>query len=198
MAISTIQYEDIFKSNHKSLCRLANRIVNDKAGAEDIVQDVFLKVWNSRDSIQSDQPIGGYLYTATTNAALNYLENLSRLQKFRKEYKASNSENVSQHTSLKELQAEFQKALSLLPPKCRVVFVLSRFEGLRYKQIAEQLNISLKTVEGQMGKALEILREELKPFLTREFLIVAATSGLSFLLHFLSLFFIILIIQQNF
>lgn len=198
MSISTIQYEELFRSNHKNLCRLANRIVNDKAGAEDIVQDIFLKVWNSRDSIQTDRPLDGYLYTATTNAALNYLESLNRLNKFRKEFQPSNTENASQNITSKELQAEFQKALDRLPPKCKVIFALSRFEELRYKQIAEQLNISIKTVENQMGKALEIMREELRPFLTREFLIVAATVGLSALLRFLSLFLIILQIGQNF
>lgn len=188
MSISTIQYEELFTSNHKNLCRLANRIVNNKAGAEDIVQDVFLKVWNSRETIQTDRPLEGYLYTATTNAALNYLESLSRLNKFRKEFVPANEEGTSQNISVKELQAEFQKALDRLPPKCKVIFILSRFEGQRYKQIAEQLNISVKTVENQMGKALEIMREELKPFLTREFLVVAATAGLSALLRFLSLF----------
>lgn len=180
------------------MCRLANRIVNDRAGAEDIVQDVFLKVWNSRDNIQTDRPLEGYLYTATTNASLNYLDSLSRLNKFRKEFRPSTEEKTSQNISLKELQLEVQKALDRLPPKCKVIFVLSRFEELRYKQIAEHLNISVKTVENQMGKALEIMREELKPFLTREFLIVAATAGLSALLHFLSLLFIILLVKQNF
>ena len=198
MAISTIQYEELFRSNHQNMCRLANRIVNDRAGAEDIVQDVFLKVWNSRDTIQTDRPLGGYLFTATTNAALNYLESISRLNKYRKDYQSSNEEKTSQNISLKELQSEVHKALDRLPPKCKVIFVLSRFEELRYKQIAEHLNISVKTVENQMGKALEIMREELKPFLTREFLIVAATAGLSALLHFLSLLFIILLIKQNF
>lgn len=198
MSISTIQYEELFRSNHKNMCRLANRIVNDRAGAEDIVQDVFLKVWNSRDNIQTDRSLEGYLYTATTNASLNYLDSLSRRNKFRQEFRPATEEKTSQNISLKELQSEVQKALNRLPPKCKVIFVLSRFEELRYKQIAEHLNVSVKTVENQMGKALEIMREELKPFLTREFLIVAATAGLSALLHFLSLFLIILQIGQNF
>lgn len=190
MSISITDFEQLFRSNHKNLCRTANYIVNDHAGAEDIVQDAFLNVWNLRDSIQPESLVG-YLYRATTNGALNYIEKSKRFSKFTSELKPSVQPDVSAHISEKELQASIQKALDKLPPKCKVVFVLSRFQQMRYKEIARHLDISVKTVENQMGKALEIMREELKPYLTREFLIIAVSAGITALLHILSLLFII-------
>lgn len=85
----------------------------------------------------------------------------------------------------RELEQKITQAVNNLPPKCKAVFVLSRYEGLKYKQIAEHLDISVKTVENQMGSALQKLRDELKPYLTREFLMMMIVIGLAcFLLAF--------------
>ncbi|MES2764056.1 MAG: RNA polymerase sigma-70 factor [Bacteroidota bacterium] len=186
MPISISDFEELFKSNHKSLCRIANHIVNDRAGAEDIVQDVFLKVWNLRDTITTESLVG-YLYRATTNGSLNYIESGKRFNRITNEIIPSTYVDPSTAITQKELESHIQKALDALPPKCKVIFVLSRFEGMRYKQIAGHLEISVKTVENQMGKALGMMREELKPFLTREFLILVITAGVSVLLRFFPL-----------
>lgn len=190
MSISVSDFEHLFKSNHKNLCRTANYIVNDRAGAEDIVQDAFLKVWNLRDSIQPESLVG-YLYRATTNGALNYIERSRRLSRLVNELKPSVQPDVSTGVTEKELRDSIQKGLDKLPPKCKVIFVLSRFEQMRYKEIAQHLDISIKTVENQMGKALELMREELKPYLTREFLVIAISAGIAALFHILSLLLII-------
>lgn len=190
MSISVSDFEHLFRSNHKSLCRTANYIVNDHDGAEDIVQDAFLNVWNLRDSIQPESLVG-YLYRATTNGALNYIEKNKRFSQFIGELKPVVQPDGSTALAEKELKASIQKAMDKLPPKCKVIFVLSRFGQMRYKQIALHLDISVKTVENQMGKALEIMREELKPFLTKEFLVIAISAGLTALFHFLSLLLIV-------
>lgn len=165
MPISPDDFEKLFKANHKDLCRLAKRIVNDSENAQDIVQDVFVKVWNLRDSLHTTS-LKSYLYSATTNTSLNYLEKNKKTEKISS--LKIESLTASQHPNTKELENLVDKAIEKLPPRCKVIFILNRFEGLRYKQIAETLNISQKTVENQMGKALRIMHEELKTYLSLE------------------------------
>ncbi|MEW6469931.1 MAG: RNA polymerase sigma-70 factor [Bacteroidota bacterium] len=199
MPLSVSEFEDLFRSSHRSMCLVAYRIVNDRNFAEDIVQDVFLRLWKNRDEINIETSYKNYLHKATANASLNLLENNKRLLRYKLEavHTSVTEENTSKTISLKELELYIQKALHRLPPKCRTIFVLSRYEGLRYKQIAECLGISVKTVESQMGKALEIMRGELKPFLTREFLITAISVGISALLHFSSILLIMALLRSS-
>ena len=199
MPVSPVEFEQLFKSNHKSLCNVANRIVNDRNFAEDIVQDVFLKLWNLRNEINIETSIKAYLHKATANTSLNFIQKQNRILIYKEEIKhttSSSEDNTSQTISLKELESHIQNALLRLPPKCKAIFVLSRYEEMRYKQIAEYFDISVKTVETQMGKALQIMREELKPFLTREFLVTAISVGISALLHFLSIISIIMLFRS--
>lgn len=179
MALSTTEFEQLFKSNHKRLCLLANRIVNDTSEAKDIVQEVFIKVWHHKDNL-TNESLDSYLYKATTNTALNYLEKGNKFEKLNSDLNYHCSSLTDQTISVKELENYVLKALNKLPPKCRVIFALNRFEGLRYKEIAEHLDISIKTVENQMGKALQIMREELKPYLTNEFLLFIVAAGFLF------------------
>lgn len=159
------------------LFRLAFRLVREEEAAQDLVQNVFLQLWKKRQEIEFGPATKSYLYKATTHAALNYLEQqkrrLMRHQEITKSAPQETTEDL-ESLALQELQVHIQQAIDRLPPKCRVIFLLSRQEGLPYKQIAEQLDLSLKTVENQMGIALEKLRQDLKPFLTREFLLMIA------------------------
>lgn len=151
------------------LYRLAFRLVRDKAAAEDLVQDVFFQVWKNRDSLDWGPAMQSYLYKATTHAALNYLESNKRKTFIHQQIQKHTTEEAevdSESVTTTELQAHIQRAIDRLPPKCRVIFLLNREEGLKYKQIAEQLDLSLKTVENQMGIALEKLRQDLKPFIS--------------------------------
>lgn len=201
MTLSVSEYENMFNSNHKRLCNAAYRIINNKASAEDIVQNVFLKLWQQRNEINVQTSLGGYVYKATINACLNYLETNKRHLKYVDEIKTTINpfeENTSNKISIKELETLIERTLMNLPPKCRAVFILNRYEGMRYKEIAEHLDISVNTVENQMVKALSIMREGLKPYLTKEFLIISISAGVSALLQFLSLFVIILLFQNAF
>ncbi|MDO8998433.1 MAG: RNA polymerase sigma-70 factor [Bacteroidota bacterium] len=199
MTLSVSEYEELFKSNHKKLCNTAYRITHDKDSAKDIVQNVFLKLWDKRNEINIGTSIEGYLYKSTSNASINYLETNKRHLSYVKEIKftaSASEETASKNITLKELESLIEQSLLTLPPKCRAIFILNRYDGMRYKQIAEHLDISVNTVENQMVKALSIMREELKPYLTKEFLIISISAGISALLQFLSLMIVIMLFKS--
>ena len=168
-----IDIEFLFKEHYAHLHRVALRVVNDSDIANDVVQDVFLNVWKNRDSIKIGTTIEGYLVKSTVNKAINTLE------KNKKHLKVSlNDQNELKEalTSSKENDFDFElfqgvvyQVLETLPPKCQAIFKLSRFEEMKYKEIAEQLDISIKTVENQMSIALKRLNSELKPRLKNNF-----------------------------
>ncbi len=163
--------EKIFRAHHNMLCKVAYTIVKDKSTAEDIVQDVFLNLWRKREELVIDSNLKGYLYRAVSNSCLNHLQSYHK-------------RNIKPHESFDEhalgvsitedtidynrLDEAIHRAIDHLPPRCRIIFAMSRFEGLKQQQIADALNVSIKTVENQMGIALVKLREELKPFLKKE------------------------------
>jgi RNA polymerase sigma-70 factor (ECF subfamily) len=166
--------EGLFKSHYKALCNTANRIIKDRDAAEDIVQDVFIKLWNKKDEINIDSSIKGYLFKAITNASLNYLES-NKISKFKVEIDHA-TESVfatdeSNDMVTQELAQRLEQAIDALPPKCKAIFVLSRYEEMKYQEIATHLDISIKTVENQMGIALEKIRTSMAPYLKGEFLL---------------------------
>lgn len=162
-------YEGVYKQYFQGLYAYAYSILGDDLQAEEIVQQLFLKLWEKKESLQIETSLQAYLYKAVYFQSLNYIKHL----KVRKEYqqhtvfqmKQSTSERADQKVDLKFLEARFRKALSELPEQCRTVFQLSRFDALKYREIAAQLGISEKTVENHMGKALRILRVKLADFL---------------------------------
>jgi len=182
---SIMTFEEIFKMHYKALCNAANKILDDKDASEDVVQDVFLKLWSKRNELSVIQSIKSYLYRATINTSLNYLESNKKIIRLQ-DSEFTTAVNGGEELQHKELETKINEAINQLPPKCKVIFVLSRYEGMKYQQIADHLEISIKTVENQMGKALQMLRERLKPFLTHEFIAIATTVGLAALLSFLS------------
>ncbi len=163
--------ESVFRAHHKMLCKVAYAIVKDKSTAEDIVQDVFLTIWKKRKELIIDSNLKGYLYRAVSNSCLNHLQSYHKRNI--KPYEEFNEQALGSfvpHDSIDydRLDAAIQKAIDNLPPRCKVIFVLSRFDGLKYSQIAATLNVSVKTVENQMGIALLKLREELHHFLKKD------------------------------
>lgn len=156
-------FEAVFRQFYTPLCKTVYRISLDKQATEDIVQDLFVKLWNTKDSVSINTSLKSYLYRAAINATFNYLEKNKKLIALEAglEHFEPASNTVDEQLAFKELQDLTEKALNALPPACRTVFVLSREEELSYKEIAEMLNISVKTVENQMIKALRIIREKL-------------------------------------
>lgn len=186
-AASITSFEETFKLHYKALCNAANKILDDKDASEDVVQDVFLKLWAKKEDTAIIQSIKSYLYRATINTSLNYLESNKKVIRLQPADELKQFVNAGEELQHKELEVKINEAINQLPPKCKVIFVLSRYEGMKYQQIADHLGISIKTVENQMGKALQMLRERLKPFLTHEFIAVATTVGLAAILSFLSI-----------
>jgi RNA polymerase sigma-70 factor, ECF subfamily len=174
--INLKRIEDLYKSNHKMLCNTANKITNDKEAAEDIVQEVFIKLWRKRDELKIDSTLKGYIFKSVANAALNYLQS-HKMVKFKKELTNEISESLPDPNHFKldhiELESKIKEAIEKLPAKCKIIFILSRYEEMPYKDIALHLDLSPKTIENQMGIALEKLRTDLKPYLTREFLLIS-------------------------
>lgn len=148
---------------HHRLCVYVNSLANDRYASEDIVQNVFLRLWEKRDSLKSDRSIKFYLYRSAYNDFVNQYNRASLFpleKRYHKVVTAMVMDDDTEHFEniLKTVDREIQK----LPPKCKEVFVLSKKEGLTNIEIAEHLNVSIKTVESQMTKAFSILRASLK------------------------------------
>jgi RNA polymerase sigma-70 factor (ECF subfamily) len=155
-------YEKLFKQYYGSLCIYARNIIKDSDSAEDIVHEVFIKLWEKRNEINPEQSIKSYLFTAVHNRCLNYIRDNKKFTE-RDEY-FENSDLISEETESveqSELEAKVFNAMNKLPEKCREVFHMCKIDELKYAEVAEKLGISIKTVENQMGKALKVLREEL-------------------------------------
>jgi len=173
LVVTEKDIENLFNQHHKTMLYIAYKIVFDKAATEDIVQDVFLRIWKRRGELDPNLFTKSYLYKSTVNMALDYLKKNKRLVALQPDIlqpQAHKSERPDEIISLKELQEKIDGAIELLPPKCKTIFVLSRFEDMKYREIADVLNISQKTVEAQMSIALKKLRKDLKPFLKGGFL----------------------------
>ena len=146
-------------------------MLRDATFAEDLVQEVFMKVWEKRETLEINEAMQAYLYRSCYNAALNFLKTQKQSTDIDTlEIPLAGGETAEKTLNLQETEARIQKAIDALPPKTKMVFTLSRFEELSYKEIAERLDISLKSVEKHMGIALQRLRENLKEYLVAVFL----------------------------
>jgi RNA polymerase sigma-70 factor, ECF subfamily len=174
-------FELLFHKYYVRLCAFANKFLNDPENAGEIVQEVFVKIWEGRDDIDPEESLKAYLFKITQNLSLNKLRRLKVESRYTEIYKLVYLERqeFSALDSLlaKELQENIAHAIGKLPAECRKVFELSRTDGLKYREIADTLNISVKTVETQMSKALRSLRIELNDYLVL-FIITLILSAL--------------------
>lgn len=145
-----------------------NRIVGERGVTEDLAQQVFIRFWEKRHQIQVDSSPGAYLHKMAVNEALAWLRAKKNQQPEELTFATPLPHQVDGEGILlnRELNDQIHRAIASLPPRCRTVFQLSRFEELSYQEIAQKMEISVKTVEHQMGKALRVLREELKSFMS--------------------------------
>ncbi|HWK56628.1 MAG TPA: RNA polymerase sigma-70 factor [Parapedobacter sp.] len=161
-----VAFEEAFKSNFKALHAYAHTVLQDELMAEEIVQTVFLKLWENRDRMSIHTSLRAYLYKSVYNESLNYLKHKKVQRKYMEEAMVEHRQRQADEVvGDGELRRQLHAALQRLPEKCRTVFQLSRFEELRYQEIADRLDISVKTVEAHMGKALKLLRMRLADFL---------------------------------
>ncbi len=161
-------FEMAFRTNYNALCNYAYTFVNDHDEAEEVVQSTFINFWEKRAEININHSLKAYLYRSVRNSCLNKLKHEKVKREHEKHeltFSSLGVESTAQSVMKNELEQRIAQALTKLPEQCRLVFTLSRFEELKYQEIADQLSISVKTVENQMGKALRIMREQLKDYL---------------------------------
>jgi len=160
-------FELLFREQYEPLARYAFSILKSQEEAEDVVQRLFVKFWEKRNELAAVKDLRAYLFRSAYNSSLNQLKKNNRSQAFSgtTETQIESTDAASHLVISDELETQIEKAVAILPEKCQAVFRLSRFEEKSYKEISEELNISIKTVENHMGKALKIMREQLSDYL---------------------------------
>ena len=159
-------FEQLFKTHFVHLCNFAYQFVKDSDSAKDITQKVFINLWESRDKIDPQKSIQSYLFTSVRNRSLNYIRDQKKYRSEILDLETHDFEISFEEDSiaLSELKDKVDAALDELPEKCRLVFEMSRYKNMKYKDIAEELDISVKTVEAHMSKALKTLRANLEDY----------------------------------
>lgn len=168
-----VAFEQLYNRYYVFLCVIAEHIVKNSSDAEEIVSDVFLKLWSIREKIEINSSVKGYLVKAVQNTSLNYIErnrfinsNSERLSSSDNSLLAWDSDYPLGRLYEKEIIEVLENAVASLPEACRNVFLLSRKDNLKYSDIACKLEISVNTVKTQMKIALAHLRKDMKDYLT--------------------------------
>lgn len=157
-------FEQFFRQYYRVLCLYATSLVESQDEAEEIVQHVFVHLWEKRRELEIEQSLKSYLYRAVYNRCMNAIKQRNVRVQYEQQPQEEGYYGHYKH-EINELEKRLSEAIQLLPEQCRRVFQLSRFEHLKYAEIARVLGISVKAVEKHMGKALRILREQLSEFL---------------------------------
>lgn len=161
-------FEQMFRTYYERLCRYADTLLKDADEAEEMVQTVFLTIWEKRAELEITLSLKAYLYRAVHNHCLNRIKHFS-VRETHREYslyfQADGYDSVTEAIQANELEERIERAVSKLPEQCQVVFRMSRFDEMKYQEIADQLGLSVKTIENQIGKALRIMRHELADYL---------------------------------
>lgn len=162
------EFEKLFREHFTTLCYFARKYLGDMDSSKEIVHSVFVRIWENRAEFDWEKPAKSYLFTSVYNRSMNFIRDNRRFvtgepEPLREEI--TDTTAFSDTLEVAELEGRIKNALQRLPGKCREVFELNRFGGKKYAEIAAQLDISVKTVETQMSKALKMLREELRDYL---------------------------------
>ena len=164
------EFELIFRRYYVRLCGFANKFIANTAEAEEIVQEVFLNIWDKKDRLKLDDEIKPYLFKSVQNLCFNFIEHQKVVDNYYSVIEVvynNKKEDFDSYESVlfTEFQAKVDEAIDSLPEECRKIFKMSREDGLKYAEIAEKLGLSVKTVETQMSRALSKLKTELKDYL---------------------------------
>ncbi|MCG8412552.1 MAG: RNA polymerase sigma-70 factor [Bacteroidales bacterium] len=156
-------FEYIFQMLYPRLCVFANQYLEDSQASEDVVSDIMFELWNKKRSFENLESIKAFLFISVKNRALTYLRKQKVCLKNAEEIKYISSEEFfKEHIIEDELSGIISRTLEKLPEKARRVFELSCIEGLKYKEVAEDLNVSINTVKSQRARAIQLLKELLK------------------------------------
>jgi len=153
--------KELFDLHYLSVCQTIHKFVRDHAQTEDLAQALFIRLWEKRTQLEIESSLAGYLRKMAVNEAVGYLRRKKLHEDESVLEQETTGETVEQEYLQQELTEQVQEAVDALPPRCRTIFQLSRYEQLTYREIADQMDISVKTVENQMGKALKHMREHM-------------------------------------
>lgn len=171
-AIDAIDLDEIYLLYSPRLFLLALKLTGDREGSEEIIQDVFIRLWLKNDHLSIIHSLKAYLFRSVYYACLDYL------RKEKVQHKSKTQEISDEHNTvefydpvlLEELEQAINSCIEKLPIQCKRIFLLHRNDNLTYKQIAVQLNVSVKTVETHMGRAVKSLKKNLQEYLPQIFL----------------------------
>jgi RNA polymerase sigma-70 factor, ECF subfamily len=158
------QFELLFRSSYVSLVKYARTIIKDQDNAEEIVQDLFVRLWQDKEKIKIESSLNGYLFRSVHNRCLHFIEHTRVVERHIEDMshrQQETQESPSDILHYKELQSRISRIMERLPERCGKIFYMSRFEGLKYAEIAKILSVSVKTIESNMGRALKEFRKEL-------------------------------------
>jgi len=169
-----LAFEKIFKSNHRQIVGFCNQFITDWDKAQSLAQEAFINLWLNREKIETLNGIKAFLYTYAKSSCLNYIRHRKIISKYEDLQLQSKEDQLNREVlesfdfnslEFTELEELIMRSINELPDQCRRVFMMSRFEGKMNKEIAEDLNISVKSVEANITRALKTLRTDLADYL---------------------------------
>lgn len=152
------RFKKLFYKNYNPLCNVAYNYLQDRQLAEDLVQDTLIRFWEQKKDSLPDNEAGYYLFQAVKNNCVSQLRKKVRFISIDEEPEAASVRDDEGNELELERRQHLERAIALLPEKCRVVFLMSKIDNLKYKEIADQLGISVKTVENHVAKAIQVIR----------------------------------------
>lgn len=163
--LTSLNFEQVYDLYYHDVCKFLNYYTHDKSAIEDVVQDVFVKLWENKSYLQMDY-VRTYLLHSARNRMLNYLRDTNRRTTLLNLWhnNSSSHEHYTDCFDLEEFSEILAKSVDALPPKCQQVFRLCKLEEQAYKDVAEQLGLSKKTIEAQMGIALKHIRRDISAY----------------------------------
>jgi RNA polymerase sigma-70 factor (ECF subfamily) len=161
-------YELLFKEYYKVLVIFATKYLKDVEASKELVQELFVHIYERRENLDINSSLKSYLFRSVHNRSINYINSRKIREKYAEHY--SQTADIKQNTleqdvNASELENALHTAINQLPPRCKVIFKMNRFDGLSNNEIAEKLTLSKRTVETQISKALKILRVKLEPYM---------------------------------
>lgn len=155
-----LQLEALFNKWQEGLVYFANQYLKNSDESIEIVNDAFMAIWERRETLKLDDSIKGYIYTTVRNKCLNAIKKVNPEQYAEdvQEISRSSEYNIQHNLEAEETEGKLNRAIEALPPRCKEIFLLSRKEGMSYKEIAKTVDVSTKTVENQIGIALKQLK----------------------------------------
>ena len=163
-----------FDKYYADLVNFVNLYLNNPLVAEDIVQDIFIWFWDHRHAIRIETSVKAYIIRASKNKSLNYIRSEKRKLHFHEKLAAVDTDSTDlpdEYPDAAQMRLLIQQILDALPPRVREIFLMGKEKNMTYRQIAQELGIAEKTVENQMGTALRKIREQLRPWYDKLFVL---------------------------